>query len=175
MAREGSLAEEVRTGLEDSRKGKVVELALVKTNPGINPLDELYFRKPVRQHVKEFACIISIILLIIAGVNIYLHSRFAPGLSLAGAAALLLVLGYAAPSILRPVWKGWMYFAEKLGAFVSLVLLTAAWAIAMVPVALITRLFQAKVMDLSFKADVLTYWEPRDPRNDDFKLLKRQF
>lgn len=175
MAREGSLAKEVRTGLNESRKGKVVQLTLVKTEPTLDPLDELYFTKPVRQHVQEFACIISIVLLIIAGAKIYLHSRFALGLSLTGLAAVLLVLGYVAPAVLRPVWKGWMYLAEKLGAFVSLVLLTVAWGIAMVPIAVISRLFRAKVMDLSFKADVPSYWENRDPKNDSFELLKRQF
>jgi len=152
-----------------------VQLTLVKAEPKPDPLDELYYAKPIRQHVQEFSCIMSIVLLIIAGVKIYLRSNFALGLSLTALAAVLLLLGYGAPAVLRPIWKGWMYLAEKLGAFVNVILLSLAWAIAVVPIALVVRIFRTKVMDLSFKAEVPSYWEERNPASDNFDLLKRQF
>ncbi|NMC63571.1 MAG: hypothetical protein GYA55_10450 [SAR324 cluster bacterium] len=172
MAGKGSLAEEIRTGLSEKVQ---VSLSLVSSSPKKDPLDELYFRKSIRQHVKEFVCIFAIITLIMGGYRIYWHSDMTWGLSLAAFAVLLLGLGYLAPNLIRPVWKGWMRFAEKISIVMSVVILGIAWIVALIPIAIMLRFFRTKVMDLRFNAPVESYWEMRDPKHDDFKLLKRQF
>ena len=174
MAGKGSLAKEVRAGLEAS-SGSPAHLSLVKGGVAGDPLEELYFRKPIRQHVKEFACVMSLAMLVIAGFQIVRHDRLGVGIGLLIASIAMLYVGYRHTALLRPVWKGWMTFAEKIGAVMSVVVLSIAWFIAMVPIAVIARACRARVMDLSLDSARETYWESRDPKFDDFQLLKRQF
>jgi hypothetical protein len=44
-----------------------------------------------------------------------------------------------------------------------------------VPTSIALRLFRIKVMDTTFRSPVPSYWETRNPKMDDFKLLERQF
>lgn len=53
---------------------------------------------------------------------------------------LLAVPGLLFPSILGPVERGWMKFAEKLGAFNAKVILTLAYYLIMMPVGLVLRM-----------------------------------
>lgn len=172
MAGKGSLAEKIRVGLKEE---KAVQLSLVTSTLQKDPLDGLYFRKTIRQHVKEFACVMSLVALAIAGYKIYRHADYSWGLGLIALALLILFLGYLTPHILRPIWRGWMYLAEKLGYVMSIVILSIAWTLALIPIAFMVKLFRARTMDLTFRTSVESYWEKRDPKYDDFQLLKRQF
>ena len=68
MAGEGGLANEVRTGLG----ADVMEFSPV--NSGIeSPLTELYFGKPVGDHVREFGALMALVLLIIGAVKGHRH------------------------------------------------------------------------------------------------------
>ena len=176
MAGKGSLAEEIRTGLDGKMgPGNKAHLTLVSSGTPVDPLDELYFRKPVRRHVKEFSCIIAIVLLVIGGIKLYRQTGLSLGYGLVAGAVVLVVLGYTSPRTLKPIWRGWMWFAEKLGGVMNVVLLTLAWTLAMIPIALMLRLFRKRVMDLTFRTSVDSYWEKRSPESDNFELLKRQF
>jgi hypothetical protein len=39
----------------------------------------------------------------------------------------------------------------------------------------VMKLFRVKSMDLSYKANVTTYWATRDSKYDDFKRLEQQY
>ena len=168
MAGQRELAREVRTGLTvvEGNKGKAVK---------INKLDELWYRKPVRQHVKEFAALFSIIFLVIAGAQIYFGKPSVWPMFLISAAIIFTFLGYKAPFLLRPVWSGWMKFAHVLGIVMTTLILFLAWAIVLLPIAYLLRFIRIKVMDMDFKTNVSTYWEEREDKHNDFKLLERQF
>lgn len=172
MAGKGTLAKEIRTGLIEEPS---LHLRLVNSAPDIDPLDQLYFRKSIRQHVREFACVIGIVSLIIAGFRVYKHADFKWGIGLLILAIFVVFLGYEKPSFLQPLWRAWMNIAEKIALVVSMVILSIAWTFVLVPIALIVRFFKTRVMDLSFRAPVESYWEVRDKKNDDFQLLKRQY
>lgn len=169
MAGKGSLAEEIRTGLE-----KIVVFSVVKPAKKTNPLDELFHGKVVRKHVQEFACVMSIVALLVGGYRAYRYRELILAISLLAVSIVLLAIGYLAPAVLRPVWKGWMTFAEKLGQVVTFIFLSLAWFAGFVPVAIIARLCGAKTMDLSFRAPVESYWEQKDPKTNDFKLLEKE-
>lgn len=171
MAGKGSLAEEVRTGLE----GGCMQLRLVDSPIRVDPLGELYFGKAIRQHVIEFCSIISTVLLVIALVKLYRQPLLGTPIVLAVIAVILAGVGYKAPGLVRPLWRWWMNLAEKIGAVMSLVILTLAWFIALIPIALMVRFTRSRVMDLTFEQSVTTYWQDRDGKLDDFKLLERQF
>ena len=173
MAGAGGLAEQVRTGLEETPR--VVPTVVVAKAAPVDPLDELWFGKTKRQHVAEFACVMSILMLIIAGVRLWHYHLLPLPVGLLTASLVLLAFGYKAPRILMPVWSGWMTFAGFLGHIMTTVILSVGWMILMIPLALALRIMGKKVMDCSYKAPVDTYWENRDPKLDDFKLLERQF
>lgn len=172
MAGQRGLATKIRTGLEPDVT--VASTPKTKTAP-THYLDEIWIRKPIRRHVSEFSCVIAIVLLVI-GISTALK-----GGSLANVAALvttalfILLLGYKVPTLLHPVWKSWMTLATGLGLVMTTLILSIGWAIVMIPTALLMRVLGKRIMDLSYASSAPTYWETRDPKFDDFKLLERQF
>ena len=171
MAGGRGLAEEVRTRLEDEQA-----IGAVKNTTGkVHYLDELSFRKPIRQHVAEFAAVFAVIFLGIAAVKIYKGGSLNVAGIWTGAALVLITLGYKAPAVLHPLWKGWMKFAHVLGLVMTTLILAVAWTVALLPTAFGLKIFGVKVMDLSFDRSTKTYWENREAKSNNFKLLERQF
>ena len=168
MAGQGGLAEKIRTGLEETPQ------ALLKTAAVKDPLDELWFRKPVRRHIREFGAVLAVILLIFAGASFY-HGVADRGAALTLAGGVLYILGRRAPRVLKPVWLSFIKLGELLGHAVTFAVLFLTWWIALIPLALGMRMFGVRVMDMGFRLAVNSYWEQRKPAGDDFKLLKRQY
>ena len=171
MAGARRLANEVRVGLE-----KTPHLNEdVVTSKIVHPLDTIWMGKPVRRHVQEFGAIFATLFLIIASVKAY---RFAPVSaygSWTAAALLIAATGYLTPSLLHPLWKGWMKFAHYLSIVMTFVLLSLVWCIGFLPMAGIVRLCGIRVIDKSYGTKTGTYWVKRDPKYDDFKRLKQQY
>lgn len=168
MAGQGGLAEEIRAGLEQAPQ------APLKLSAARDPLDELWFRKPVRRHIYEFGIVLGCVLLILAGFSFY-RRAFDTGLGLMLAAALLCLLARRVPRLMQPVWRGFIQLGELLGTAVTFAVLFLTWAVALIPIALGMKVFGARVMDMTFRAPVQSYWEERDPAKDDFKFLERQY
>lgn len=167
MARERGLEKEFRPRLtvHTGRKGQ-----------SIDPLDELYFRRPVRTHVREFGALFGAIFLGIAAYSIYRAGEITSTFSWAAPLAALFVAGgYLFPAALRPIWKAWMDLAHVMGNVMTTVILFVAWTLLVIPMSIALKIFRIKVMNQSFREPVESYWEKRDPKHDDFKLLERQF
>ncbi len=91
------------------------------------------------------------------------------------AGVAIATLGYFAPRVLLPVWRGWMKLAHVLSIITTCVILGLVWTIGFVPMAALLKVLRIKTMDLSYRAPVETYWEKRDSKYDDFKRLEQQF
>ena len=89
-------------------------------------------------------------------------------------AALLIVPGLIAPSILGPVQRGWMKFAMVLGHVNTRIILTALYYLVMTPVGLIMRLFRDP-LDRSLKDTRDSQWIRRDSEPVDAARYERQF
>ena len=104
MAGEGRLAREVRTGLEDQPEDPVDEGVVTTGVPSEvkgDALDELWHGKTIRVHVREFACVFSIIFLAIVTYLLYTGgSNFYAGLFTA-LTVVFLALGFLLPAALR--------------------------------------------------------------------------
>jgi hypothetical protein len=136
---------------------------------------ENYFGRPIKQHVKEFAVIMATVAFAIAAVKLYkgvTPSTFAVWVA---AGVAIATLGYFAPRVLLPVWRGWMKLAHVLSIITTCVILGLVWTIGFVPMAALLKVLRIKTMDLSYRAPVETYWEKRDSKYDDFKRLEQQF
>ncbi len=167
------LANEVRVGLEQSA---AVSMAPVSTQQVKKcPLAELYFGRPVRQHLKEFGALFATIAIAIAAKGLYDGKAASVWGVWLTVGALFAVLGYLVPRALLPVWRGWMKLAHYLSIVMTFVILGLIWAIGFVPMATLLKTLRIKVMDLSYRANVDTYWEKRDAKYDDFKRLEQQF
>jgi hypothetical protein len=79
------------------------------------------------------------------------------------------------PRLLMPVWYYWMKFALALGAFMTLVIITLAWIIMFIPIGILFKLIGKRTVNISFKSSSDSYWEQREDKYNDFKLLERQF
>jgi len=172
VARDGQLARDLRAGLEQEQEVKTNSR---KKREAVHPLDERWFGKAIRVHVREFSCVLAIVMLAIAGWLLWRGATVATPLGLWFAASVLVVLGYRAPALLKPVWESWMKLAHYLGIVVTFLILTFTWFLVTLPIAMILKLIGKKVMDTSFGAPVESYWEEREESESDFKLLSRQY
>ncbi len=170
MAGAGGLANEIRAGLED----QVTASSATKREPK-NPLDEMWFGKPVSHHVKEFGALFGAIFLAISAFKLYRGQSLNVSAVWFTLGAVTAALGYLAPNALLPLWRGWMKLAHYLSIVMTTVILGLAWMIGFIPMAYLMKLFRVKSMDLSYKADVSTYWATRDSKYDDFKRLEQQY
>ncbi len=138
-------------------------------------LEDVWVGKTVRKHVTQFGLLIGIICLLIAGLKLYFGFKLTVALIWIAVGSILIVLGRAAPSLLQPVWYYWMKFALALGLLMTTILVALAWVTMFVPMGLLFKLIGKKTIDVSIKKEAGTYWEPRDKKLSNFKLLERQF
>lgn len=176
------LDDEVRVGLEERFEvvagGVSGRGALPSSTLGAapkDPLDELWFNKPIRQHVREFGAIFGVLFLILASVALYRGKAVSVWGTWAALGIFVPALGYLAPNVLRPVWRGWMKLAHYLSIVMTGVILVVTWVFGFMLISAIMRLCGVKRMDRSFKSGATTYWVTRDTRADDFKRLELQY
>jgi len=141
---------------------------------GLN-FQDMYFCKPVKQHVYEFAIIIGIVTALYGAVLTYKYAHVADAVAYTGVGLIIVAVGKAMPQLLFIPWKAWMTLAQCLGFIMTYIVLTLCWFAILVPTALMMRLFGIKVMDTQYGSNALTYWKPRDARRNDPKFLERQF
>ena len=171
MAGARGLAYEVRTGLGDS----TVTLNVANTDQVVDVLDTDWMGKSVRTHVREFAVLFAIIFTGIASYKTYRYGVTSASLTWAIGGIVIGILGYRAPRLLHPLWKGWMKLAHYLSLVMTFVIMSLTWTIGFIPMAMLLKALRIKTIDLSYKSGAATYWETRDPKYDDFKRLEQQF
>jgi hypothetical protein len=171
MAGARRLANEVRTGLEEA----VVTHRAPTKQDVVDVLDTSWMGKPVRTHVREFAVLFAIIFTSIASYKTYKYGVSSSSLAWAVAGIVIGLLGYRAPRVLHPVWKGWMKLAHYMSFVMTSLIMLLTWCIGFVPMAMLLKVLRVKRMDLSYRSGATTYWETRDPKYDDFKRLEQQF
>ena len=76
-----------------------------------------------------------------------------------------LAAGLVVPRLLAPVERGWMWMAEKLGAFMTRVLLTLTFVLGITPLALLARLVGRDRLDIRSPraGDDATFWIEVEP------------
>jgi len=140
----------------------------------VHPLDELYFRKPIRQHIAEFGCVLAVIFILFS-VSFAFKHKFNVAVILSICGIVIGLLGYRLPLVMKPVWQAFMKLGHFLGMIVSTVILFLMWNLVVVPLGFILKLTGKKVMNTDFRSADSSYWEIREKSLDDFKLLTRQF
>lgn len=171
MAGARRLEDQIRVGLEEP----VTTVINPDLSSPLDPLGVVSFGKTARQHVREFGALFATICLGVAAWKIYCRTEVVAALCWVLPGLFFAVTGFYAPRVLMPLWRGWMKFAHYLAIIMTAVLLTLVWILGFLPIAGIMRLAGVNRMDLSFRADRVSYWEARDAKYDDFKRLKMQY
>ncbi len=82
-------------------------------------------------------------------------------------AAVFVLLGAVFPTGLTPVYRGWMFFGEKIGWVNSRILLGLVFYGLLTPISFVMRLFRKRPLQLQFDPKAETYRIPKEARAAD--------
>jgi len=89
--------------------------------------------------------------------------------------ALLVVLGTAAPGVLRPVQRVWMGLAFAMGFVMTRVILTLVFVGMVIPIGFVMRLVGRDPLERKRDPTVPTYWRERPPDAPLAERLERMY
>ncbi len=115
--------------------------------------------KESKKDLRKFGLTVGGVLLGISILLFYFEKSSAVYFGIIG--GFLLVSGIIIPQILKPLNKIWMGLAIILGFFMSRIILTVLFYIALTPISIIAKLVGKKFMILKFDKSTNTYWEKR--------------
>jgi Saxitoxin biosynthesis operon protein SxtJ len=121
----------------------------------------------------SFALIVGGALLVIAALQ---WRRGAPQwvwVALIVIAAVLLLAAAVAPSLLRPVYRGWMRLGEALAWVNTRILLTLIFFLVVTPIGLVMRLFGRSPIAAKRLDD--SYWTDVEPHSYADRHYEKQF
>jgi len=115
--------------------------------------------KETKRDLRKFGVTVGGVLLIIAALLFYFDKSSAIYFAIIG--LLLFISGLTFPQFLKPLNKIWMGLAIVLGFFMSRLILTLLFYIALTPISLIAKLVGKKFMILKYDKSAKSYWEKR--------------
>ena len=125
-------------------------------------LEELKNIKSDKAKLREFGLTIGIIFIGIFLVFKFLFKKDI-SINLLAIGSFLILSGLTFPIILKPFQKVWMGFSVIVGFFMSRVILTILFFIAVTPIGLLMRLFGKDLLDQKIDKNKDSYWH--DPDN----------
>ncbi|MEO7192307.1 MAG: SxtJ family membrane protein [Vicinamibacterales bacterium] len=114
-------------------------------------------KAPSQKHLRQFAGLFLVIFLGMAATRWFGGRHDLTARVLAVAAVVVGVTGLAAPSLVRPIYTGWMIAAFPIGWTVSRLVLLAIFFLVVTPIGLAFRLFGRDALHLR-RHTPTTYW-----------------
>jgi hypothetical protein len=115
--------------------------------------------KQSKKDLRKFGLTVGGVLLGISILLFYFEKPTAIYFTIIG--GFLFISGLVIPQILKPLNKIWMGLAIILGFFMSRIIITVLFYIALTPISIIAKLVGKKFMILKFDRSTNTYWEKR--------------
>jgi hypothetical protein len=115
--------------------------------------------KESKKDLRKFGLTVGGVLLLIAALLFYFEKPSAIYFTIIG--GFLFLSGLVIPQILKPLNKIWMGLAIILGFFMSRIIITVLFYLALTPISIIAKLVGKKFMILNFDRSAKTYWEKR--------------
>ena len=125
-----------------------------------------------RRTLTSFAFIMSAALMVIAGFQWRRGASQWVLITLIAIAGVFLIAAAVAPSLLRPVYRGWMRVGEVLGWVNTRVILTLIFFLVVTPIGLLMRLFGRSPIATA-RND--SYWTDVDPHSYGDRHVEKQF
>lgn len=116
-------------------------------------------KRDEKKDIRNFGIALAVILLAFAALGFFRERAYWPYLG--SVAGLILVLALFVKPVLRPVFKGWMWFALKLNWLTTRIILSAAWLVMFAPIGLILRLLRVDFFDRRRQPEAKSYWRVR--------------
>lgn len=127
--------------------------------------------------LRSFGWVVGGVLLVIA-VVVWGRNGFAlttAAYVLGGIGGALVVLGGAAPVILKPVYRVWMALAVVLGFVMTRVILTVVFFLVMTPIGLVMRLLGKDPLHRRLDPDAASYWIEKSYDDDAPERLEKYY
>lgn len=112
-----------------------------------------------KKEIRKFAITMSIALSVLGGLLLWRKGEI--GLFLCAAALAFLSLSLSYPSVLYPVYRGWMTVAKIFGFFITHLILALIYYLVITPSRLLMRAFNKIPLEIKIKPDSITYWRPK--------------
>ncbi|MCZ7582002.1 MAG: SxtJ family membrane protein [Deltaproteobacteria bacterium] len=123
-------------------------------------------RKERKNDVLKFSLMLGAILAGIGGLRYY-HGNTGPLTYLfIGLGFHAAMFGVIAKPMMRPVYKGGMFFADKMSWVVTRVVLTIFYVLVFIPYGLVFRILRKDLLDRYPKPEMPTYWIKREKKFD---------
>ena len=106
--------------------------------------------------LRKFGYTLGIAFGILSGYFLWRGKPFA--LYVLALAAILLLFGFIAPTLLKPVQKAWMTLALLMGWVMTRVILAVLFYLVITPIGFVVRLSGKDFMDRSFPGREDSYW-----------------
>lgn len=123
--------------------------------------------------LREFGLLVGGVFLALGGLMAWRGKANAPIFFALG--GFLVLFGIARPKTLRFLYIFWMTFAAVMGWFMSRVLLTVLFYIAVTPIGLIMRWQGKDLLDLKFPDSRQSYWRMRRKEGDSRGDCEKQY
>ncbi len=130
-----------------------------------------------KKALRSFGWVVGGVLLVIAAV-VWWRNDFAlttAAYVLGSLGAALVVLGLAAPVVLKPVYRVWMALAVVLGFIMTRVILSVVYYLVMTPIGLAMRLFGKDPMHRRIDPDAASYWIEKSYDDESPERLERYY
>lgn len=130
-----------------------------------------------RRALRQFGGVVGGVLVGIGGVVAWKSGSVAGAVPvvLLSTGGLLVLLGVAAPRVLRLPYLAWMALALALGFVMTRVVLTLVYLAVVTPIGLVMRALGHDPMHRRPDPSVDTYWIPRDSGEDPRERLTRYY
>lgn len=128
---------------------------------------------PDKAKLRNFGLTMAAALAVLGALLLWRHREIYLYFFIAGAA--FLSLGLAVPAALRPVEKGWMKLADRLGWVMTRVIMVVMFYAVVTPIGLIARAAGKRFLHLEFDKNARTYWVPATPQDKPKEDYERQY
>ena len=136
-------------------------------------LEEIKNIKDSKRDLRKFGLTIGIALIVISVLLIITRKNSA--LYFAALGLLITLTGLTVPQVLKPLNKIWMTISIILGWFMTRIILTILFYIALTPIGLLSKLFKKDFLDLNIEKERQSYWQKRERKKFDPADYERQF
>lgn len=126
-----------------------------------------------RKALRNFGLLVGGVFLLIGVLLLWRHGDAYPYfLALGGTLA---GLGLAAPGSLRYPYRAWMVLAVLLGWVMTHIIVSVLFFLVLTPIAVISRMFNTRHLDLAWRSNAPTYWVKREKEEPDPEAHEKQY
>jgi len=137
-------------------------------------IEEIKNTKSKTSEFRKFGVTMAVVLALIGGLILWRHKNYY--WYLFGAAALFLLLGLLAPSMLKSAHKIWMTLSIIMGGFMSRLILIILFYLVLTPTGLLLRILGKDILNTRITKDSSeSYWIPRKTNKSQERDYEKQF